>query len=231
MAENNEKNIVSEEDDEVKITEPKNYLYNIAGSFFIVWLLWLIKVYAFDGIIKTMGLWPQSIINSFFKCIVLIPIPFYLIKNKKVWISWKEMIHNKINIKTFGILFAFVVFKFFLELMNSGFSESFHVSKLLVSFLLVGITEELLFRGWIYNALLITVSDTLAIILQGLMFVMLHLPGYIYAGTVFSGAALSNYVVYFVLGVAFAWAFKKDKSIWTPIAIHMLWDLAMLLVM
>ena len=208
-----------------------SYTLFVIGTYLLIFVLWFAKILIFDGFINNMTEWGKALANSFFKCIILIPIPYLLIKNKKVEVSLKEMFTTKINFDIFGPIAAAFVVKCIVEMFSRfgglQISDNFHPSDLLVSFLLVGITEELLFRGWIYNALLTCMSENGALILQALLFTSLHFPVYIMSGVIFS----MNYVLLFILGVIFGWTFRKNRSIWTPIILHMMWDLAMLLVM
>jgi len=100
------------------------------------------------------------------------------------------------------------------------------LSHLIGTVLLVGITEEVLFRGFFLNALLKKTRIVHAHVISSLMFVAIHLPWWIYSG-VFSdlSSALFACASIFILGFIFGWVFMKSRNIFVPIILHMLWNL------
>jgi len=104
------------------------------------------------------------------------------------------------------------------------------LSWLIGGVLLVGITEEVLFRGFFLNALLTKIKAIHALTLSSLMFVVIHLPWWIYSGK-FSDplSALGGCASIFVLGLVFGWTFMKSRNIFVPMFLHMLWNLSMTL--
>ena len=100
------------------------------------------------------------------------------------------------------------------------------LSHLIGTVLLVGITEEVLFRGFFLNALLKKTRIVYAHGISSLMFVAIHLPWWIYSGSVSDlSSALFACASIFILGFIFGWVFMKSRNIFIPIFLHMLWNL------
>ncbi|MWB96431.1 CPBP family intramembrane metalloprotease [Flavobacterium sp. GA093] len=133
--------------------------------------------------------------------------------------------------KTFLKLFLAVLATGLLMLLFKNPAESAILKKTLAlfksNFLLLfftcvtaGITEELIFRGYLLPRLeLLFKNRTLAIILSSILFGLLHF-GY---GTLF------NIVGPIVIGLVFALQYEKYRNIKIVILCHFLWDLFLLL--
>ncbi|HUT45572.1 MAG TPA: CPBP family intramembrane glutamic endopeptidase [Sedimentisphaerales bacterium] len=90
---------------------------------------------------------------------------------------------------------------------------------LLVPMFTIGpIAEELLFRGLLYNALRRRVTPLIAVVLQALVFALVHyhMPetSIIYVFTIFFS------------GIVLAGVYEWRKTIWNPIALHVLMNFA-----
>lgn len=107
-------------------------------------------------------------------------------------------------------------------------SETFVISDLIIV-LFVGITEEMVFRGWFLNA---TVGETkmwVPIGINAVLFLLIHFPVWIYEGHFIENFQNLGFLSIVLLSVLFSWTFLKSKSIWIPIFLHMYWDLLMFL--
>lgn len=107
-------------------------------------------------------------------------------------------------------------------------SSSFHYSYL-IDVLFVGITEEVVFRGWLLN---VTVNENRKwspIIINAVMFLLIHFPIWIMSGEFIDAFVNLNFLCVPILSIIFSWSFIRSKSIWIPIALHMYWDLLMYL--
>jgi membrane protease YdiL (CAAX protease family) len=105
------------------------------------------------------------------------------------------------------------------------------LSSLIGTVFLVGITEEALFRGLFLNALLKKTKAIYALTVSSLMFVIIHLPGWM-NNSRFSDplSALRDCASIFALGLVFGWTFMKSRNIFIPVFLHMLWNLLMILI-
>ena len=141
-------------------------------------------------------------------------------------ISLKEMITTK---PKFKILLPLLVFAlvyniagFFIN--SSGYGTKMKLYDLIVTAATVGIFEESVFRGWFLNALSTFVSERKANLISSALFVLIHYPGWIFAGYELTTIAITSLSVY-ALGLIFGWVFRKNRSIWTGAILHSAWDL------
>ena len=111
-------------------------------------------------------------------------------------------------------------------LFNRGFavSPAFEPAALIGTVLFVGITEEIVFRGWLLNAQLKRMKLWPAIAVNGVLFVVIHYPIWITHGHDISVFLLGS-VSIFLLSAVFSYSFVKTKNIFVPIVLHMLWNL------
>lgn len=82
----------------------------------------------------------------------------------------------------------------------------------------VALAEELLLRGAFQAFLERRVSVRATLWLQGLVFMLLHIPG--------NDVNVIQSGFYFVAGVLLTLAFLRWRSIWTAIGIHFVWDVS-----
>jgi membrane protease YdiL (CAAX protease family) len=85
---------------------------------------------------------------------------------------------------------------------------------------LIGFIEEIPFRGFVLQKLQEKCSLWLSILLSSLLFLGIHLPGWILLHTL----AWSNVITIFLLGVVFALIFSLSKTLWSSIITHSLND-------
>jgi len=80
----------------------------------------------------------------------------------------------------------------------------------------VGFIEEIPYRGFMLQKFGERMNFWLANLITSLLFVGIHLPGWIALHTFNAGAAVSI----FIFGVVMAIAFRYSKSLWAPILTH-----------
>ena len=153
---------------------------------------------------------------------------FFLIKrySNDLNISLKEMITTKPKLKILLPLLAFAlvynIVGFFIN--SSGYGTKMKLYDLIVTAATVGIFEESVFRGWLLNAVSTFVSERKANLISSALFVLIHYPGWIFAGYELTTIAITSLSVY-ALGLIFGWVFRKNRSIWTGAILHSAWDL------
>ncbi|MFA6916840.1 MAG: type II CAAX endopeptidase family protein [Parachlamydiales bacterium] len=89
----------------------------------------------------------------------------------------------------------------------------FYLNGFLVAFV-VPVSEELLFRGFLYNALKGFLSIKVAIVLSALCFSLFHFD----VSQSITNIELIS--VIFLLGLVLAWVYEREKSIWASIGLH-----------
>ena len=142
-------------------------------------------------------------------------------------IGLKEMFTTKL--KWFKdapmILFVFVpILQAFVAQRTLVIDPYLDPTRLIGGVLFVGITEEIVFRGFLLNAFLKKLEMKRAIALNEVFFVLIHYPIWIYNGLGVT-AILTSSISVFVIGAFFSYSFIKTRNIFVPIVLHMVWNL------
>lgn len=97
-----------------------------------------------------------------------------------------------------------------------------------IKYLIVGIGEETVFRGWAYNLLRKVRSDAVSLLLSSLGFVLLHWPAYfirLFLSGQFDLAGLvTQSVSVLFCGLLFAVMLERSGTLWDPIIAHFYYD-------
>jgi hypothetical protein len=158
---------------------------------------------------------------------------FVLIKKRQdsVEIPLKEMFNPKTDwLKYLPIYLVFAIYILFINFRTHGgivVSDSFGLDSIVVV-LFVGLTEELVFRGWLLNATIKGKSEEesyLPILINGIMFLTIHFPKWIHQGTFVSSFTSLGFIQIVLLGCLFGYVFVKSRNLLIPITLHMFWDL------
>ena len=148
------------------------------------------------------------------------------------YLRLKEMFTNKVNLSKFVPLFlAFTAYVLLAALLTRGNISAGIGGDELIILLFVGITEETVFRGWLLNATITENRKWLPILVNAVMFLLIHFPFWIASGEFSDISVIPNALCVLALSVIFSLSFIKSKSIWLPIALHTYWDLLVFLFM
>ena len=213
-----------------KLTTTKIVAYLII--FFAAWSI-------LELIIRPVFLAPLSvlaseIVRSVIKLSVWTLPAILLIRHfqNDMWISLKDMFTTKPKwFKDAPILAVIVIVPLFQALFRGGgfaIDPNFVPSRLIGAVIFVGITEEVVFRGFLLNTFLKRMGMWRAIALDAVLFYLIHIPIWIYQGNGLT-FFISAIVPVTVLSVLFAYSFIKTKSIFVPIALHMIWNLLVIM--
>lgn len=71
--------------------------------------------------------------------------------------------------------------------------------------------EELIFRGWLYAGLAVRLGDGWAAVISAALFALIH-------------GDLPALLPLFVLGLIFAWIYRKSGSLWACVLLHSMWN-------
>ena len=94
--------------------------------------------------------------------------------------------------------------------------------------ILVGFSEELLFRGFFFNKLNEVTTFQKANLIQATLFLLVHIPGWIMMGMFESIIIIRLTGFIFFIGLLNGYLLKKTGSIWSCIMVHSLSNLASL---
>lgn len=173
-----------------------------------------------SGIIKNI-VWtlPAALLITKFKgnCMVSLKDMF-----TKISPEWKNFLF------IFPCFIVFVIISSFRTHGGLQVSESFGIDDI-ITVLFVGLTEELVFRGWLLNAAIkedfLPNQQYIAIAINAVLFLCIHFPIWISNGEFVSNFMNLGFITIPVLSAVFSFAFIKTKNILLPITLHMFWDL------
>ena len=154
--------------------------------------------------------------------------------SSEVHIKLKEMFTTKVKwiryLPLFAFFTAFILTNHYIVHHSFKISPDFGASTIVI-ILSVGLTEEMVFRGWLLNATVSSNKDKQwqAIALNAVMFMLIHFPTWIRHGTFVSAFTGFGFIVLLALGAIFGLSLLKSRNILVPIALHMYWDLLVMM--
>ena len=199
-------------------------------AFFVVWSVR--ELYIRPVLLNPLNPIVSELIGAAIKLSVWTLPAILLIRHfhDDIWVGLKEMFTSKIQWSRdylFAVVFiSLLVGRPILRLLTYGelgFSSDFVPIRLVGLVLFVGITEEIVFRGFLLNAFLKKMKMPYAIALDAVLFTLIHYPIWIYRGFETSNIATTSIHVV-VISVFFAYSFIKTRNILVPIALHMVWN-------
>ena len=130
-----------------------------------------------------------------------------------------------------SVLIGSLIFTFAAMLVtHRGFwlNPSVNYPSEIIKIILVGFVEEIVFRGWGYNALAKVSTDRKAVVYSTVFFVLLHLPAYFVRlyrfDTMDYAAWLGQSLAAAVWGVLCCILLKRGRTLWNPIIAHTVYD-------
>ena len=146
-----------------------------------------------------------------------------------VYIGLKEMFTTKVKwLHYLPVFLLFVLYPLVSAYRMKGslsLSSDFGAEQV-IDFSFVGITEEMVFRGWLLNAMVgkNKKNQWKAILLNSLMFVAIHIPRWTMQGILGDAFLHFGFVYIIILSIIFSITFLKSRNILIPVALHMIWD-------
>ena len=154
---------------------------------------------------------------------------------KDMYVGLKEMFTTKVKIwDILPICIACMIYALanVIKKWDWSIAESFGWGKIIIV-LFVGITEEMVFRGWLLNSTLKNADKEwkqwVAIGINAVMFLMIHFPIWIYEGVFIRNFQSFGFIDIILLSGIFSWLFVKTKNILVPVALHMIYDLLVMM--
>ena len=200
-------------------------------AFYTIWAL-----YEFFGkpVINDLfpGIVSSEIVNTVvIKNLVWILPAALLVHHYKdyVCIGLKEMFTTKVKwLYYLPVFLLFVLYPLVSAYRMKGslsLSSDFDAEQV-IAYSFVGITEEMVFRGWLLNAMVgkNKKNQWKAILLNSLMFVAIHIPTWTMQGILGDAFLHFGFVQIIILSIIFGITFLKSRNILIPVALHMIWD-------
>lgn len=190
---------------------------------FIFYLVWTFKELWLAKYIHLFGDTTTAFLNALIKISIwIVPAWLYI----KYYLKTNPIGYLKININVKKGLFFGVVLSLLLGLYfsfetymfnNQTFNLTLSFDNYLNAILLVGITEEIVFRGLILQEISKRLSFWNANLITSFLFLAIHYPIWIYNGDFFN---LWSQIYVFFLGLIFGFVFKKTGSLWLVVILH-----------
>ena len=137
----------------------------------------------------------------------------YNFKKGLKWVCWVSLV----------FIAYFVILNFIVLKSNIDFQMGLHEWLNIV--LLVGITEEIVFRGFLLRKLMDSYKFWIANTITALLFVSIHFPIWFYKDLFEFSYLLNGITTTFVLGIILGFIYKKSNSLWSVIIVHSLYNL------
>lgn len=206
----------------------KQELIYMCAYFLFLLIFWsisrLILLPALEKTLPNTSLF-YALCEAILKGVIWIVPVYVILKLQKLNpISFLKLNSNMVKGISFGLLLgiAFLVINI---VKTKNFNIHITYSDFINTFLVVGIIEEIAFRGYIMQKLKLYMGFIGANIITSLMFAIIHIP-----------ISINNHNIdplYFVqvgiLSLIFGYFFEETDSLICPIVMHSLWDLSMIL--
>ncbi|MBK5461936.1 CPBP family intramembrane metalloprotease [Peribacillus sp. TH27] len=186
-------------------------------------LIWVLKELWLVQYINPLGDVISAFLNALIKISVwIVPvwlyIKFYLHTNPIKYLKMNINIKKGLFLGLFlslllGLYFAFEVY----ILNDQSFNFNLSLGNYLNGILLVGITEEIVFRGLILQELNKRLAFWKANIITSLLFLIVHYAIWIYEGVFFDWW---SHIYVFLIGFIFGVVYKKTGSFWSVVILH-----------
>ncbi|MCD4690966.1 CPBP family intramembrane metalloprotease [bacterium] len=109
-----------------------------------------------------------------------------------------------------------IVVKGFARPAPEGQSVGLYFALSLIGFIVVGIYEELMFRGYVLQRLNERTGRVAAIVISSFLFAVLHFAN--------PGAGMLSLVNTWVIGALLCALYYRSRSLWVPIGFHFAWN-------
>ncbi|WP_198029981.1 CPBP family intramembrane glutamic endopeptidase [Oceanobacillus manasiensis] len=139
-----------------------------------------------------------------------------LSRNWKKGLTWA-------GLASLALILYFVVVH--LGVLNKSITFNLTLHDWLNTILLVGIIEEIVFRGFLLRKLRESFRFWNANVVTSLLFVSIHFPIWIYKDLFVFPYILTAITTSFVLSMLFGYIYKRSNSLWSVIIIHSLYNL------
>ncbi len=197
------------------------------GLIFIV--IWTINILLISPNLTLIFNEPTAvIIRTIVKLVLWCGFSLYFIKkyDKDLSIKKDELFKLKDPKLLLKLLIMILIVAFISMLKNHGTFNinEFTIDDLFNKFLLVGIEEELIFRGLLLNGLSKKNSFIKASLITSVLFSFIHIPLYIRVGLKLS-IILINCIKIICVSCIYNYIFKETKSLVPIIVVHSAWDL------
>ena len=207
---------------------PKTQLILLIGYVFVFYLawtfVWVYGVYPWAN--KTIGATTlaYALINIVFRLLIwVLPVCLYLryIDHADVlgYLQMKQYWRRGVIV---GLILSVINFLGIIARIGPPVWANAHITwnSVLGTSILVGVFEEIPFRGFILQKLRERFDWVTSVVISSVLFVGAHVPGWVMFGTL----TAKNITYIFVFGAVMSIILRYSKSLWAPIISHSLND-------
>jgi len=210
------------------IKKKTNLFFPVAIYYLLLLSLWFVFHLIFSPWQMTYtGEYLGEVINSLTKVIFWFFPSIYLIKRYKSELTYSltDLFYSKIkwSVEMWGVLLLICmpVIRNFIQNKSLILNQNFKPSDW-IWLAVVGLTEEMVFRGWIQNVLMSKMQISNAMIITNILFIIIHFPIQMHNGTF---PSFSHFINIFIIGMIFSYSLYKTENLCVPIILHTLYDL------
>jgi membrane protease YdiL (CAAX protease family) len=138
--------------------------------------------------------------------------------------KWYEFNLEKDPLILYMLILLLLPLRAWLSFGELTIHRNFQPIKLIEIVLFVGITEEIVFRGWLLNSFIKKLRLWPAIFLNSILFLIIHFPIWIYFQYNYL-TILSSSLGVLGISIILCILYIKSKNILVPIIFHMAWNL------
>jgi len=118
-----------------------------------------------------------------------------------------------------GVLILYILFRD-LVLLKKAFCPRIDQYTLLSAVILIGFTEEVVFRGFLLQKLNELMKFWNANLISSGLFLVIHFPKWYHEGLFFKPSIYGSIIFIFCFGVLEGYVLKRSKSLWACMLIH-----------
>ena len=212
-----------------KLTYTKMAAY--LAAFFLIWTLR--EFFVRREAAQMLGAWPAALLGVVAKLLIWTLPALLLERHYHTEMAVPALFGQPIRWERVLLCAAgLVAYNLLASLLSNGgirVHPQFQPVDLLGTVLFVGITEEMVFRGFLLNALLGRMEEKWALVISSALFVCIHFPIWYTSGLFATPVMLlRSCLTIFALGLLFGYSFCREKNLAVPILLHMAWNCAAL---
>ena len=135
------------------------------------------------------------------------------------------------GLKWIGIVFILLTLYLVINLLLLKNTIDFHMDfhEWLNVVFLAGVTEEIVFRGFILQKLMGYIKFWMANMITSVLFLSIHFPIWFYRDLFQFPTILTTMISIFLLSLLFGYFYKKSASLWPSMIFHSLYNLLVVL--
>lgn len=215
-------------------TTHKQVPNKVITLYLLVFFLWW-SIFELSGIHFFASPLAQKLASSIIKFSTWTVPAFFLMKkySDSLYLPLNSLVKTKFNFRPCALILllmlGYVLVGSWLQKGQLQFNQSLNPYELIDTFFFVGITEEIVFRGWLLNALMVKTSKTKAILFSSFLFLFIHFPIWLKTDSFIQNLTSGAFFNVLVLSAIYSITFLKSKNILVPILLHMIWNLSVLL--